>query len=175
MPKCRICHQPIDKNGNDWCMPSVNYYYHIKCYNDWKATEPDPDELKLWIDRITSFLGQDLKVSYNYKKCENQITKYIKTNKYTAKGIFFALKYFYEVKHNSWEKSNDGIGIVPYIYEESCNYWTEQERKQRGFVQGIEQQLAERQKRKVIKVKRTETKKSKQKYSLDDIGGAEDG
>ena len=38
-----------------------------------------------------------------------------------------------------------------------------------------EKQLQERAARDVVKVKRTEKKKSKQKYSLDDIGGAEDG
>lgn len=175
MPICRVCKeklQPkITTENIEWCMPSKNYYYHVKCYKEWKADLPSDDELALWITRITSFLGQDLKVSYNYKKCENQITKYVESKKYTPKGIYFALKYFYEVKKNSWEKSNDGIGIVPYIYEESRKYWTEQERKQKGFMEALEKQLEERQNREVVKIRRPQTKKAKTKYSLDDVGG----
>ena len=31
--------------------------------------------------------------------------------------------YFFEVKHNSIEHANGGIGIVPYIYNEAFNYY----------------------------------------------------
>jgi hypothetical protein len=31
--------------------------------------------------------------------------------------------YFYEVKGNSIEKANNGIGIVPYIYKDAYNYY----------------------------------------------------
>ena len=173
MPKCRICHQPIDKNNNDWCMPSQNFYYHTKCYTDWRASQPMEDNE--WIPMIYDFLARDLKVSYNWWLCDSQRKKFIKENKCTNKGIYFTLKYFYEVKKNAWDKGHGGIGIVPYTYKEATEYWTEQERKRRGFIQGIEKQLQERAARDVVKVKRTETKKKKQKYSLDDIGGAEDG
>ena len=34
-----------------------------------------------------------------------------------------ALTYFYEVKGNSIEKANGGIGIIPYIYKDAYNYY----------------------------------------------------
>ena len=34
-----------------------------------------------------------------------------------------ALKYFYEIKHNDISKSNNGIGIIPYIYQDAYNYY----------------------------------------------------
>ena len=87
------------------------------------------------------------------------------------KGIYFALKYFYEVKKNAWDKGHGGIGIVGYVYQDSVEYWTEQERKQRGFMEALEKQLEGRQTREVVKIKRPQTKKAKTKYSLDDVGG----
>lgn len=173
MPECRICHQLINKKkeieGVDWCMPTRNYYYHVKCYTDWKASQPLGDDE--WIPMIYDFLARDLKVSYNWHLCDSQRKKFIRENKYTNKGIYFTLKYFYEVKKNSWDKGHGGIGIVPYTYNEACQYWTEQERKQHGFVDAIESQLKERAAREVVTIKRPQKKKVKEKYSLDDIGG----
>ena len=41
--KCRICGQEFDTNtlteGEDWIMPSKNWYYHVKCYTDWKVAD----------------------------------------------------------------------------------------------------------------------------------------
>ena len=33
------------------------------------------------------------------------------------------LKYFFEIKGNSIEKANGGIGIIPYVYEEAYKYY----------------------------------------------------
>ena len=44
MAECRICHVPIDKENDDWVMPSKNWYYHRQCYEDWKKSEPLKDE-----------------------------------------------------------------------------------------------------------------------------------
>lgn len=175
MPKCRICHQPInpkkEQEGIDWCMPSVNYYYHVRCYQDWKVNKSLSDEE--WVSMIYDFLSRDLKVPYNYFLCETQRKKFIKENKFTNKGIYFTLKYFYEIKKNAWDKGHGGIGIVAFVYKEATEYWTEQERRRRGFVEAVENQLKERAAREVIKVKRPIEKKSKIKYDLNNIGGEE--
>ena len=120
MAECRICKQQIDKEKDDWVMPSRNYYFHRKCYHDWKKTEPLVDEE--WKPFIYDFISRDLKVSYNYHMVEAQLKKFLK-EKMTMKGVYFALKYFYDIKGNDWDKGNGGIGIVPYVYRESCTYW----------------------------------------------------
>jgi len=33
------------------------------------------------------------------------------------------LVYFFEIKGNSVEKANGGIGIVPYVYQQAYNYY----------------------------------------------------
>ena len=34
-----------------------------------------------------------------------------------------ALVYFYEIKGNSVDKANGGIGIIPFIYNDAYNYY----------------------------------------------------
>lgn len=172
---CRACGKYFDTNTipqEDWVMPSKRWYYHTQCFNDWKnnldnVTDDD------WVLYIYDFLARDLKVSYNYHMCEAQRQKFIKENKCTNKGIYFTLKYFYEVKHNSWDKSNGGIGIVPYVYKEATEYWTDIEWKKRGFMKAIEEQIVIRSHRPIKTIKKSTTKKQKLKYDLNSIEGAD--
>ena len=169
MPECRICHMPIDKvrqkENVDWIMPSRNYYFHKVCYETWKAQPATEDD---WVKMIYDFLARDIKVSYDYHKCKAQIEKFWKENKINPKGIYFTLKYFYEIRGNSWEKGHGGLGIVPYVFADAIAYWIEQERKKHGFIKELEAQAKERT---VIKLVRQEQKR--EKYNLDDIGGEE--
>ena len=162
MPKCRVCGLPIDKENNDWIMPSTNYYYHRKCYQNWKKAQPNDDEG--YIELIYDFIARDLKVSYDWHMCEAQRKKFIKEYKVTNKGILFALKYFYEVKHGDWEKGHGGIGIVPFIYGDSCAYWAARERRSEGTIAEIERQMREAATRHQVTVKK---KENKQKFKVD--------
>lgn len=56
-------------------------------------------------------------------KVVKQIKDYITINKYTYSGILGTLKYFFEIKGNSIEKANGGIGIVGYIYQDARRYY----------------------------------------------------
>lgn len=170
MPECRICHEQIDKEKDDWIKPVNNYYYHKKCYQDWKQSKPLIDAE--WKPFIYDFISRDLKQSYNYHMIEAQLKKFLKENM-TMKGIYFALKYFYEVKHNNWDKGNGGIGIVPYIYKESCTYWATQERINNGIVAEIERQLREVTERNQTVVVKKKTQK-KVRIDLSAIAEMED-
>lgn len=171
MPHCRICKIEIDKEKDDWVMPSRNYYYHRKCYEDWKQSTPATDEeYKAY---IFDFIARDLKVSYDYHMCKAQIEKFVKENKMTVKGIFFTLKYFYEVRNGDWNKGHGGIGIVPFVYNEACTYWKQLEDKNKGTISAIERQLKEASERET-KVIRKKTSKKKKKFTLEDVMETED-
>lgn len=173
---CRVCGGAINRDVEienvDWIMPSRNYFYHKKCYEDWKSKE-EREKDEFWIDMIYDYIARDLKIPYNYFMCEKQRMSFVK-RRMTNKGIYFALKWFIEVKKGSMEKSNGGIGIIPYIYEESCNYWIGQEKKHKGFLEELEQQLAEaaaREKQTVYKKKNR--KKTFKEFDLSDVGDDE--
>ena len=172
MVMCRVCKQKFDKNklqeNVDWVMPSKNYYYHKECYDNWKNNKKKNDAD--WIALIYDFLARDLKVHYDYHMCEAQRKKFVNSKKYTNKGIYFTLKYFYEIKNGDWSKSNGGIGIIPYVYEDSVKYWVAQDRQSKGILTAIENQIKERAERETITITRkTEPKKNKAKFSLVDI------
>lgn len=161
MPQCRICHELIDKNKDDWILPVRNWYYHKKCYEDWKKGNPVDDEE--YVDYIFDFISRDLKVKYDFFKISAQIEKFKKDNM-TVKGQFFALKYFYEVQHGDWNKGHGGIGIIPYVYRESCEYWAAKERANKGIIQQIESQMAEARAQEPITIRR---KRKKKKDAID--------
>ena len=160
MAKCRLCNIEIDKEKDDWIMPSKNYYYHRQCYKNWKKAQPDNDED--YVDLIYDFIARDLKAAYDYWVCEAQRKKFLK-EKMTNKGILFALKYFYEIKHGDWEKGHGGIGIVPFIYSDAFAYWAERERQSAGTIAEIERQMRAAAERTRVSV----TKKPKTKHQVD--------
>lgn len=175
---CRYCGEHFDANslekGKDWIMPSRNYYYHTSCYqkfrdiNNKKGTKKEVDEE--WHRLIYDYIKHDLKRSYDYFLCEAQLKNYIEKDKIgTYKGIFFALKYFYEVKNGEWDKGNGGLGIIPYVYKDSVQYWVEMEEKKKGTIAAIEQQIRERANQRTITQKRAAPKKKKEKWNLEDI------
>lgn len=173
---CRICGQVIDRNveqeGIDWVMPSTNWYYHKSCYESWKASTPSNDDG--YIGFIYDYLSRDLKVKYDYYMCEAQRKKFIQENKMTNRGIFFTLKYFYDIKNGDWEKSHGGLGIVPYIYNEACTYWANKEKTNGGILEQIEQQMMKARQRKEKTVYKKPQKKKKVTIDLSAIGEMED-
>ena len=160
MAKCRLCNIEIDKEKDDWVMPSKNYYYHRQCYKNWKKAQLENDED--YIDLIYDFIARDLKETYDWWVCEAQRKKFVK-DKMTNKGILFALKYFYEVKHGDWEKGHGGIGIVPFIYNDACAYWAARERQSAGTIAEIERQMRAAADRPKVSVR----KKNKPKHMVD--------
>ena len=52
-----------------------------------------------------------------------QIKDFQKEYQYSLSGMLKSLIWFYEVKGNNPEKSNGGIGIIPYAYQDAYNYY----------------------------------------------------
>ena len=169
MSKCRLCGKIFTKNeqlGIDYLMTSTNYYYHIKCYERFKQKPLSEEE---WRMAIYDFITQDMKFNYNYWPCEKLREKYIKENGYTNKGIYFCLKYAYQIKKLNWDKGHGTIAIVPFLYEESKQYGYDQERKKRGFMAEMERQVFVNR----MSIKRSSEPQDRTKYNLDNIKGEE--
>ena len=171
MAHCRVCKEVIDKSADDWIMPKRNYYYHKTCYKNWKEAEHVNDDD--YIELIYDYISRDLKVKYDWYICEAQRKKFIKENNMTNKGILFALKYFYDIKHGDWSKGHGGIGIIPFIYTDSCSYWAAQERKSAGIIKQIEMQMRESANRHKTIIKKQDSKIVGKHYDfsmLDELG-----
>lgn len=70
----------------------------------------------------------------------------VQMQKFKAQGIpyraqLLTLKYFYEIKHNSIEKSNGSIGIIPWVLADSQNYYEKEVRRAQELNEAIQRQL----------------------------------
>ena len=182
---CRICGvRDIDpdileenkdyiRHGN-WCVHKSCYDLREKKRKGISLQDNETDDF--WRNSTYDFLKVDLKMEMNnglfFKQWYNYVNS--KKKKYTPKGIYFALKYFYEIKKGSIDKANGGIGIVDYIYEESRLYWYEREEKTHGVIAEIEEQLRQKENRKTKVVRRKEIKPNKKKINLSMIAEMED-
>jgi len=180
MPKCRCCKGEIDKADTiSWVMPSQGWYYHTKCYDDWIRKKEDihavaeDDE---WKGYLWDYLSRDLKLpKLNYQKCDQQWHSFLSNKKkMTAKGLYYACRYFYEVIKGNPAEAQGGIGILPYVYDDSCMYWTNREKINKEVCQQIEEQCAQKEVREVIQVIQRQTKKEKPQMSLADVLALED-
>ncbi len=86
------------------------------------------------------------------------------------KAQLLTLKYFFEIKHSSIEKSKGSIGIIPYVYDESRAYWLKEKDKREKVEEAIKKQLE--QDRFTIVYDPTQyysTKKKKKEINLSDL------
>ena len=132
--KCRWCGVSFDTDildSDKWIMANKRYYYHKDCYEEKQkpnairpvTNENKETEFNTWRQNIFDFIQRDLKGKCNYSRITQMMEMY--KNKYkdwTYKGMFYALKYFYDIKQNDWSKANGAIGILPYIYYEGTEY-----------------------------------------------------
>ncbi len=182
---CKFCGGEIDRSKDtDWCQVNQRRYAHIKCYSDRekvlnKELETPSDEntsftSNIWLDELYNLLKYDLKVVPNFILIKSQFNNFQNSpsKQMTAKGIYFAIKYFYEIKHNDWGKSKGGIGIVPYIYDESKEYWNTQKIELEKIIQGLEEQKKARDNATLLIIKKditmSKNKKTKVK-SLEEL------
>lgn len=136
--KCAVCGESFDLNSIQGVRATKTRYAHQKCFPKGElvpmvgSTVKNPDE-KALNDYISKLYGKKA----NWVLIKKQIKEYLGMG-YSLKGIKTTLIYFYEVKGNDVEKSNGGIGIVPYIYQEAYDYYYNIWETQQRAAQGVE-------------------------------------
>ena len=115
LAKCVFCNQQFDRNEEEFVAVNNRRYAHKKCY-DAVQDEKDYEELINYIKKIFKYTSISAKVT-------RQITDYKKQYGFTYSGMKKALVWWFEVKKNSVEAANGGIGILPYIYNDAKTYY----------------------------------------------------
>ena len=117
--KCLYCGVSFDANVEPFAKPRANRYAHIECHEKHQANktqeERDYEEL---IDYIKHLFG-----ATPNPRVWKQIKEYKETYGYTYSGMCKTLRWWFELKGNDIEKANGGIGIVPYVYNDACDYY----------------------------------------------------
>lgn len=120
MVTCRFCKIKFDANAEEYELPSKNMYYHKACWRQKQAalSQEERDE-----EAFYQYVKQLFHEDYNYITTKKLANQYIKENGYTYSGMLKSLKWFYEVQHNTIDKANGSIGIIPYIYNKAKDYY----------------------------------------------------
>lgn len=134
--KCIYCNQNFDRDKYSFVQISPRRYAHAECAKQEQSRLKQEEADKFALEEyIMKLLGEE----YVSPRVRKQINTYVEQYQYTYSGIRKALIYFYEVKGNSKEKANGGIGIVPYVYKDAFNYyyaiWEAREKNQNKDVQ----------------------------------------
>jgi len=118
--KCAFCGERFNRDKVPCVAISNRRYVHEECaakqQEKLSKEEADKEKLKQYILKLFNLEQINGKI-------ERQIKSYMRNYNYTYSGILKTLKYFYEVKGNSIDKANNGIGIVPYEYDSAYNYY----------------------------------------------------
>lgn len=158
MVKCLYCSQQFDTNAEEYIQVNKKRYAHKKCAEDYEANKTQEQKDK---EALEEYILQLFQVEFIHPRVAKQIKEYIEKYNYTYTGIHKALKYFYEIKNNDISKANQGIGIVPYVYKQSFDYyyalWLAQEKNKDKEIQGYKPEVIE------IKIKEPQLKPKKRK------------
>ena len=120
---CPKCNTRFDRDKVQSVKIGARRYGHATCYPENKdfvplAAEADPD-----MDKLKDYINKLYGDSANWALINRQIKKFKEENGYSISGILKSLIFFYEIKKNPVEKSQGGIGIVPYCYQDAYNYY----------------------------------------------------
>ena len=133
--KCIHCGQIFDRDKEPFVQVSPRRYAHKNCSlsNEERQTQLIKDQ-----EDLNNYIKKLFDTTYVSPRVQKQINSYVNEYNYTYSGIMKALIYFYEVKGNSIEKSNGGIGIVPYVYKDAFNYyymlWSAQQKNEHKVI-----------------------------------------
>ena len=116
---CPYCSERYNRDNTETVIVGRRYY-HKKCYELKSAKDQQETQDK---QVLINYIQELFNIPQLTKKIMSQIEKFRVSYDYTYTGMYKSLKWFYETKQNPITKANDGIGIIPYIYEEAKQYY----------------------------------------------------
>lgn len=117
---CVYCGERFNRDKEPTTQISARRYAHKECAEKYEASksqeEKDLEALEKYIMRLFD-------EPYVNARVRKQLKEYKEQYHFTYSGILKTLIYFYEIKGNSIEKANGGIGIIPFVYNDALKYY----------------------------------------------------
>lgn len=118
--KCKYCQEIFDRDKEPFVKVSERRYAHKLCFEQ-NQTEKTQEEKDL--EALEQYIMNLFSEQYIGPRIRKQIKEYKENYNYSYSGMLKTLIWWFEVKGNSVEKANGGIGIIPYIYQQACDYY----------------------------------------------------
>lgn len=120
---CSICKQRFDRDKIQAVKTGARRYAHHRCKPDGELVPLLEQEIDEDLIALEDYIKKLLKEDFVNARVRKQIKDFQQQYGYSYSGMLKSLVYFYEVKGNSTEKANGGIGIVPFVYKDAYNYY----------------------------------------------------
>lgn len=117
---CVYCQQRFDRDAEPTVQVSPRRYAHESCA---KQKESEQSQEEKDYEALENYIMKIFSKEYVTAKIRKQIKDFRKEYNYTFSGMLKTLIWWFEIKGNSIDKTNGGIGIIPYIYEDACRYY----------------------------------------------------
>lgn len=133
---CVYCKKKFDRDKFPFVQISNRRYAHKECS---MTEEEKQSQIEKDKEALENYIMKLFNITYIDPRIRKQIKQYIEEYHYTYSGIHKSLTYFYEIKGNSIDKANGGIGIVPYVYQNAYRYyfslWEAQQKNEHKIVE----------------------------------------
>lgn len=117
---CIYCKTKFDRDKEPFVEVSSRRYAHEHCVN--KVEEQKSQEEKDYQD-LEEYIMKLFGEPYISARIRKQIRDFRKEYNYSFSGMQKALIWWFDIKGNSIEQTNGGIGIIPFIYNDAYNYY----------------------------------------------------
>jgi hypothetical protein len=117
---CKYCGERFDREAEPAVLVSARRYAHEKCA---EKIENEKSQEQKDIEALDKYIMNLFHIDCISAKIKKQIKTYIEEYHYTYTGILKTLIYWFDIKNNSIDKANGGIGIVPWAYGSAMEYY----------------------------------------------------
>ena len=156
MKKCPVCNNEV-KEEDAIYNTKTKRYYHELCYQSLL----DRKKLCDYICEIYGYKGPS-------PKMYQQMTAYYERG-ISYSDMLLALKYFYEVEKGDPNKSQQGIGIIPYVLDRAKEYASLEELEKNKLIEKFEQNAIQDKPIKVVTVQQQEKIKSRKSIDINSL------
>ena len=119
LTKCPICELSFNRDKCEF-VHHKNRYYHKVCYDSMLSAKAQEEKD---LAQLEEYIMKMFKETYVNARVRKQIKSFKEQYNFSYTGMLKSLIYFYEIKGNSIEKANGGIGIIPYVYKDAFDYY----------------------------------------------------
>lgn len=117
---CVYCKEKFDRDKLPTVQISARRYAHADCA---KKHEEEKSQEEKDLETLEKYIMELLDEPYVNARVRKQIKEYRTQYNYSYSGMLKTLIWFYEIKGNSTEKANGGIGIIPFVYKNASEYY----------------------------------------------------
>lgn len=117
---CIYCKEKFDRDKEPTTQISLRRYAHKDCAEKYLSNKTQEEKD---IEALEKYIMKLFNESYVNARVRKQLKDFREQYNFTYSGMLKTLIYWFEIKGNSTEKTNGGVGIIPYVYKDALQYY----------------------------------------------------